>query len=264
MITCDSKPLRARQRLTATAAVRLNARIVSIPTALVLALAQLSDRRILALLMKSVAISLVVTAGLAWAIFAGVRTGFGGILTEAESWSGLSGASALLGIVAAALGAWLLWRLVAMAVLQFYADAVVEAVEERHYPELTARPVPLREQVAQAARGAIRALVANMITLPFAIALIVTGVGTAMLFALVNGWLLGRELQDMVWLRHAPARRAGAKPAPPLSPISRFLLGLVVVGLLAVPFVNLVAPFLGAAMATHLVHRRTAGRPIVS
>lgn len=38
----------------------------------------------------------------------------------------------------------------------------------------------------------------------------------------------------------------------------RFLLGLAVTGLFVVPLVNILAPVLGAAMATNLFHR---GRP---
>ena len=40
--------------------------------------------------------------------------------------------------------------------------------------------------------------------------------------------------------------------------LSRFALGLIVTGLLSVPGVNLIAPVLGAAMATHLFHGRKA------
>ena len=38
--------------------------------------------------------------------------------------------------------------------------------------------------------------------------------------------------------------------------MKRFGLGLVVAFLLTVPFVNFLAPIIGAAMATHLVHRQ--------
>ena len=79
-----------------------------------------------------------------------------------------------------------------------------------------------------------------------------TGIGAALLFWLVNAVLVGRELQDMVWLRH---RRDAADPAP-VGALERFLLGGAVAALLALPFVNLIAPLLGAAAATHLIHRK--------
>ena len=64
--------------------------------------------------------------------------------------------------------------------------------------------------------------------------------------------LVGRELQDMVWLRH---RRHAADPAP-VARGERWLLGGAVAALLALPLVNLLAPILGAAAATHLIHRK--------
>lgn len=58
----------------------------------------------------------------------------------------------------------------------------------------------------------------------------------------------------MVWLRH----RADKAELAPVSGLTRFLLGGIVAALLIVPFVNLLAPVLGAAAATHLVHRGRA------
>jgi uncharacterized protein involved in cysteine biosynthesis len=110
--------------------------------------------------------------------------------------------------------------------------------------------------LASAARG----LIVNIAVLPAYILLLVTGVGSALLFLLVNGWLIGRDLQDMVLARHrAPGEklvsvaRQGGLPGG-----ERFALGLIVTLLLLVPFVNLLAPVLGAAMATHRVHRQAA------
>jgi uncharacterized protein involved in cysteine biosynthesis len=92
----------------------------------------------------------------------------------------------------------------------------------------------------------------NLVALPFALTLLVTGVGTALLFWAVNAMLIGRELQDMVWLRH---RRDAADPAP-VTRGERFLLGGAIAALLAVPGANLLAPLLGAAAATHLILRK--------
>ena len=49
-------------------------------------------------------------------------------------------------------------------------------------------------------------------------------------------------------------RLLGSVPLPVGA--TRFVLGAIVVALLTIPFVNLVAPIIGAAMATHLVHRK--------
>jgi uncharacterized protein involved in cysteine biosynthesis len=164
----------------------------------------------------------------------------------------------LLALLGAAFGALLLWRVVALAALQFFADEVVRAVEARHYPAAAAaaRQLGWHEELAAALEGAGRALLYNLLALPFALVLLVTGIGAPLLFFAVNAVLLGRELQDMVWLRH----RAGPDSPPPLTGFERLGLGGVVALLLTVPVVNFVAPFLGAACAVHLIHRKGAPR----
>ena len=81
------------------------------------------------------------------------------------------------------------------------------------------------------------------------------GVGTFALFLLVNALLLGRELQDMVWLRHLPASAGAA--ARRSAGENVFCWAALLQRMLAVPFANFLAPVLGAASATHLVHRKS-------
>ncbi len=225
--------------------------MISLPASLGLALGQLTDRRILRVLAKSIAITLAIF------VLLGIA-GWYGISTLLEGWGLAAGGEigALIAVLLTAIGGWLLFRLVALAVLQFFAEEVVQAVEHRHYPEssATARRLGFREELANGTRTTLHALGFNLLALPFALALMVTGFGTALLFWAVNAWLLGRELQDMVWLRHRPSSEANA----PLGAVKRFALGGTIAALLAVPFVNLLAPVLGAAAATHLVHRRKA------
>ncbi len=227
--------------------------MTSLPSSFGLALSQLGDPRILRVLVKSVLVTLILF------ILLGV-SGYYGLSAVLAGW-GVDGSStigALVALLLTIIGGWLLFRLVALAVLQFFADEVVLAVEQRHYPEhgLTARRIGFAEELKNSARSTLRAVLVNLAVLPFALVLLATGIGTAILFLLANGWLLGRELQDMVWLRHRRDRSATA----PIPAISRFLLGLTVAGLLAIPFINLLAPILGAAAATHLVHRRVHRR----
>jgi len=226
--------------------------VVTLPTAFSLAFAQLADRRVVWLLVKSILISVVLAVALAAVLVLALGWGLGALfglnLDQPLPYVGeaMVVVLGLLGLVAV----WLAWRIVAMAVLQFYADDVVALVESEHYPTLHPRDLPMGEQVRIALGGAMRALIVNLIALPFALLLFFTAIGPAVVFAVVNAVLLGRELQDMVWVRHA-----APDALPPLGRITRFLLGLSVVGLLSVPFLNLLAPFLGAAAATHLVHR---------
>ena len=218
--------------------------------AFALAFGQLGDRRILAILAKSVAITLgvftVLGLGLWYAIAAWGTPGDGGGIA----------AAVIAGLLLIVL-LWFLFRLVALAVLQLFGDEVVQAVEARYYPTAaaSARPLGWRAEIRVGARSLLRALGYNLLALPLAFVLMATAIGPALLFAAVNAVLLGRELGEMVALRHRDA--AGNAPLPRFA--SRTALGAIVVGLMMVPFVNLLAPVLGAAAATHLVHRgRTA------
>lgn len=223
-----------------------------------LALGQLADGKVLRILARSLGVTIVA--------FVAVATAGWYAFDALLAWAGLgealfSGAGQLRQIASfllAVMGLWLVWRIVAMAVIQFYAEDVVRAVEARHYPAQAsaARDLDAAEQVRAALGGAGRALLANLVALPFALALLFTGFGTALLFWAVNAVLIGREMQDMVWLRHAPKGTRAAAELCPVSRMERFALGGMVAALLALPFVNLLAPVLGAASATHLVHRK--------
>jgi len=224
-------------------------------TAFTLTLAQLGDRRILAVLAKSIVVTLILVALLGSAGWWGLdallaATGLGdAIMPSGDAVRGV------LSAVLAVIGAWLVFRLVAIAVLQFFADEVVLVVEARHYPAAAraAQPLGWTRELRLGLRGLARSAVYNLAALPFALVLLVTGVGPALLLGAVNAVLLGRELTDMVRLRH---RGEDAAVMPPLPAFTRFALGAVVAALLLVPFVNFLAPVIGAGMATHLVHRR--------
>jgi uncharacterized protein involved in cysteine biosynthesis len=225
----------------------------AVASSLLLAVGQLADRRVIGVLLKSVLVSLALFALAAvggWYALDWTMAVFG--LGDA-TFTGAEQLRAVASLLLTFIGLWFAWRIVAMAVIGFFADEVVLAVEGRHYPQAaaSARDLPVVEQFTTSLQAALRALVINLVALPFALALLLTGVGTALLFLAVNAVLIGRELQDMVWLRH----RINAGDPPPLARSERWMLGAVIAGLLAVPFVNLLAPILGAAAATHLIHR---------
>jgi uncharacterized protein involved in cysteine biosynthesis len=146
----------------------------------------------------------------------------------------------------------------ALAVLQFFADEVVEAVEARHYPALAARaqPLPFHRELAQATRWLLRALGYNLLALPLAGVLAFTAIGPALVFLAVNAVLLGRELTDMAWLRHCTNAGEGDARANPVGWGERFVLGGAIAGMMLVPLAGLIAPVIGAAAGTHLVLRR--------
>jgi uncharacterized protein involved in cysteine biosynthesis len=228
-------------------------------SALLKAAGQLGDRAILAVAAKSIGLTLLIFGVTGVGLYVGIERllrseWLGSILP----WGFPATAALLLWLVTMIAAFWLLFRVVAIAVLQFFADAVVAAVEARHYPGLAdrARPLPLRRELAHSAKGLARAVVWNFLALPVAALLGFTAIGPALVMLGVNAVLLGRELTDMAWLRHC----GGDEAANPVPRAERTLLGMAIAGLMLVPLANLAAPLIGAAAGTHLVLRRLKER----
>lgn len=225
-------------------------------TALPLVLAQLSDPRIRRVILKSVLLTLVLFALaavlLGWLLTGVNPCGFGPLSYECTIGPG---AGTLAAILAGLVGLWLLFPAIAIGVMGLFADEVVEAVEARHYPRAAAqgRAPSFAAGLALGLRSAGRLLLWNLLALPFYLLLLFTAIGPVLLFVAINAVALGRDLGEMVAVRHLdrPARAAWLGR----SRGRRLLLGAVVTGLFMVPFVNLLAPVLGAALATHMFHQ---------
>lgn len=219
----------------------------SVPSALSRAIAQLGDRAIIVVLVKSILLTLAAF------LIAGALLGYGAYAAfAAQGWELSAEMGTLLAVIATIAGGWLLFRMVALAIIQFFADEIVIAVEQRHYPRAlgAARSIGFAEEAAHSLRSVGRVLLVNGLAAIVALPLLVTAIGPALVFGVANSWLLGRELQDIVWIRHRPSPQS----PPPLSALERLVLGALVTGLLAVPVANLLAPVIGIASAAHLVH----------
>lgn len=194
-------------------------------------------------LVKSLALTFLLFVALGFATWWGLQFFFQWIGWGEE---GMARAAAA-GVIAVATG-WLLFRIVAIAALGFFSDAIVVAVEKESYPgaAATARPMSWASGTAFAMRSLGRNLGWNLVALPFYIALLLTGVGTLALILAVNAYLLGRDLADMVEGRHPDI--------PPIPTLRRWTMGFVSALMFLVPVANLLAPILSAAMAVHVLH----------
>jgi CysZ protein len=215
--------------------------------ALLLALGDLPRPQIMRLLAQSFLITLLLLGTIGGAIF----WGLGSVIDRIGYAGGQMGpfADVLTALIAIA-AMWLLFRAVAIFVIGFFADALIEGVERRHYPAatMTARPVGMALSLRLGLRSVGRFLGVNTIALPFYALLLPTAIGLPILALLINGWLLGHDLEAMVQQRHPSL--------PKLSAPARWGLGLLSAASLSVPIVNFLAPLLSAAMATHLFHLR--------
>jgi CysZ protein len=224
--------------------------------AFLLSIAQLTDRRIMSLILKILVITLLLMG-----VF-GVGTYFLlDWLLSLTSWEDAGVAAAAAATILTALAVIFLFRVVAIFVLNIFSDDIVDAVEARHYPARAemAKPPGYMLGVKMGLASVGRAMGYNILALPLYIALLITGVGAPIAFFAVNALLIGRDLQDMVAARHLHDAELPGEDWR-IGKVPRFVLGLITALLLAVPFVNFLAPIIGAAMATHLVHRYQQNR----
>ena len=234
-----------RPRLTAPGDAHIT---VAMLRALALSIGQLGDPAFLRVLGKSLALTLAIFVALGVALYFLLHWLFGWL-----GWGDAGGFAAAAGAaILAALSFWLLFRAAAIAVIGFFADEIVEAVERRHYPDRHARAMRpgIGEQLRTGLASAGRAIGWNLLALPLYFVPIVNIAA----FFLVNALLLARDLGEMVAVRHVP--RAGRRDWLRSTRGRRMQAGLVSAALFVIPVVNLLAPILGAAMAAHLLHGR--------
>jgi CysZ protein len=222
--------------------------------ALFLSLGQLFDRRIAMVFVKSLFLTIVALAAISVGIWFGMHRLLEWVAARIGGVAWVGDVADISTIVLILLAHFLLFRAVAIAVMDIFADDVVEAVEAKHYPHAhtTARAVPLGQSLAMGLGSAFRALLVNMLFSPIYLILLITGVGTPIAFFIVNTWLLGRDLGDMVAARHMRGRDLPGWRSK--TSFRRLRLGAVGTGLFLIPGVSLLAPVLGAAMATHMFH----------
>jgi CysZ protein len=212
--------------------------------ALQLSFQSLSDRRVAMLLIK------VVLCSFASFLLLGVAMWFA--LDWLFEWLNIQNGeylSTFLSLAIIPISAFLLFRVVAVAITWIFADDIIDAVEDRYYPQKAAfgkRP-GVGAGVHMAVRSIARVVGYNLLALPLYILLLMTGVGTAIAFMLLNALLLGKDLEDMLIARHGASQGSIQK-------LPRLLLGFIgTVGML-IPFFNLLVPVLATAMAVHMVH----------
>ena len=144
---------------------------------------------------------------------------------------------------------------VASAIISLFLEHVVQAVEDKHYPDLpTVAGMPLGEAFFDMVNFLLVLLAANLIALLlYALFFPVA----PFIFWGLNGFLLGREYFQMVATRRLG--RAEAKALRKRHTGKIWLAGTLVAVPLSVPLVNLVIPILAVATFTHLFHQLATG-----
>lgn len=218
-------------------------RIPGMLTAVANSVAQLTDPRIRAVLLKSAALTLLIFV-LLWAAVAYLLSRIAG----PEAW--LHWIIVVLGNLASLGVTVVIFPGVSGLVVSLFLNEVAEAVEARHYPELgLVRRQSFRELLAQGLRFAGISVVLNVLALPvyvFAPAM------NLLVFYVLNGYLLSREYFELVAFRRvAPNEARRLRLA---HPALMLLAGVLTTFLLTVPLVNLVTPVFATALMVHLFH----------
>lgn len=166
-------------------------------------------------------------------------------------WAWLDTIVEVLGVLGTAVVAWFLFPGVVVAISSLFLERIVDATEDRYFPDL---PPPRSVSVIEAAGSGLRllalALALNILALPvYFVPLLNFPV-----WVLLNGYLVGREYAELVGMRRLDR--------PKLAVLLRqqrwqfWTAGMVIAVLLAVPFLNLVVPVVGAAFMTQRFHRK--------
>ena len=131
-----------------------------------------------------------------------------------------------------------------------FLDEVAEVVERVHYAhDPPGRALPFGRSLVTAVQFLAVVLLVNAVALPL---VLLVGFGVV-IFLLANAYLLGREYFELAALRFHDARTAAALRGRHRARI--FAAGLLVAGLLAIPFLNLLGPLFATSLMVHL-HKR--------
>lgn len=148
---------------------------------------------------------------------------------------------------------WFLFPALATLFMGLFLDDIIDAVEAKHYPGSKAtRRISIRETLLIALRMSATIILINLLALPVYIILLFTAVGPLILFLVLNSYLLGREYFELVAVRHFLPQ--DARKIRRAHRDSVFLAGGLITLMFMVPFLNLLAPIIGAAMMVHVFH----------
>ena len=214
-----------------------------------LAIAQLDDPACFGVLLRSVALTFLATAGL----LAGSVWGVHALLADYH-WPGwLAGVIGTLGV--AVLAFWLFLPAV-MLIATLFIDRIAAAVDQRHYPGIAApKPAPIAEQVWDGAALALQILLLNTVAL--LLTLFVPAIGWAIAW-LVSGWAIGRGLFVAVALRRMD--RADAIALYRRRRLDVLVPGMALAFAAGIPGLNLVVPIAGTAAMVHVLNRSAGWR----
>lgn len=210
----------------------------------------LFDAKMRVVFLKTVSFSIVVILGVAlliWGLFDSVQIFELNFLNKLISWAIgvilLVVASAVLGPMTIVIGG-------------IYSEDIAHHVEKKHYPNRVGhRFVGIAESIKTGGRLLFKCLIVNILLTPIYIVGGFFPIISFLIFFGVNGYLLSRELFEIVASRHLErddrvlfwkANREGS-----------ILIGVAIMCLSIIPLLNLISAMLGVIITTHFFQYRT-------
>ncbi|PCI33415.1 MAG: hypothetical protein COB54_03680 [Alphaproteobacteria bacterium] len=142
---------------------------------------------------------------------------------------------------------------IATVFMSLYLDDIVDAVENKYYPERKAgKRIGVAHLAYLALRLAFWIVILNIIVIPLYFFFFWLPFVPLVIFYTLNSYLLGWGYYEMVAVRHLGIREAGQHRKSIRGQVLGG--GFVVTLLYSFPVVNLAAPILGAAILAHLFH----------
>jgi uncharacterized protein involved in cysteine biosynthesis len=177
--------------------------------------------------------------------------------TALFEWGPLNWLVDILGGTAVLVISWLIFPAVVTIVMGFFLDQIAGAVEAMHYPDRgPARRSSIAETVAMTARLMAITVLLNLLALP--VYIMAPGLNF-FVFVGINGYLFGREYFEVIALRRLD--RIAAREARRRVAARVFVAGVVIAGLFAIPFVNLIAAVIATAFMVHLAAQLRVADP---
>jgi CysZ protein len=200
--------------------------------------------------MFSVLIGSVVITIIALIAFIAIITFASGPIMGLFGFSDIGFSIPLLGFLGSSIIAWMLFPGIMPIIVSFYDNKIAAVIEKSEYPDVvrSAHEVPFREEFIHDAKFALKAILLNILLLTIMWVPVVNIFG----FYLLNGYLLGHEFFVMVARRFMSIKNAEKLWRENMRVVVSG--GVMLTICATIPFANLVAPFWGIALMTHLFH----------
>ena len=146
----------------------------------------------------------------------------------------------------------LLFPTVVTIMVGFFLEEIICSVEAQHYPgQGGQRKQGLSEIVFVTTKFAVLSLALNIIVLPLYLVFVFIGPLSALIFYVLNGYLVGREFFELVAYRRLELTKAKRLWRTCRGQV--FLAGLIIAFMMTIPVINLLAPVVAAVAMVHLV-----------